>query len=179
MQGISMCQMFNVSPNDLFYKWEAYNYSNARRPSSEFNLDSALALKAQMQRNIATQATGKLTGPQKPLLSLNRRFGASSATVTKFESESQQPAGELRAALARSHQKESLDIKSVPATKVKFARLEIDSQLKRCEFLPHVTPISNLPEYQSDICTNEYQNGAKVTRYIILRGNLCLISLFY
>jgi hypothetical protein len=68
-QGVNICQMFNVSPNDLFFKWEALNYNNSKTLSfSKFSLDSAHALKAQIQRSLAAN-TGR-----KPKNSL-QRFG--------------------------------------------------------------------------------------------------------
>ena len=131
-EGINMCQMFNVSPNDLFYKWEAYNYSNARVALSEFNLDSALALKAQMQRSVAVHASARLTAPHKSILSLNRRIGSSTA---RTESEAQGPAIEFPSS---SEFGGRMGNKS-PTVKVRFERCDVPSQPERpsCKFLPH------------------------------------------
>jgi len=54
IQGVNICQMFDLSAKDLFYKWEALNYNNSNTQSfSDFTLHSVDALKAQIQRNLS------------------------------------------------------------------------------------------------------------------------------
>ncbi|KAG8711402.1 DNA-directed DNA polymerase alpha subunit pol12 [Ceratobasidium sp. 394] len=50
-----MCQMFNMSPEDLRYKWEAmiYNSSVKEQPISFFTANSARDLRQQLQRDVA------------------------------------------------------------------------------------------------------------------------------
>lgn len=53
--GINICQNFNISPEDLLYKWEAFSFSATRTGPVIFNLDQALALKRQIQRDMAAE----------------------------------------------------------------------------------------------------------------------------
>lgn len=52
-----MCQNFNLSPENLQYKLEALNFksSTTRSEISPVTLDSLLALKAQMQRDLTRE----------------------------------------------------------------------------------------------------------------------------
>ncbi|KII90842.1 hypothetical protein PLICRDRAFT_137336 [Plicaturopsis crispa FD-325 SS-3] len=52
---INICQNFNISPEDLLYKWEAFSFSATRTGPVIFNLDQALALKRQIQRDMAAE----------------------------------------------------------------------------------------------------------------------------
>ncbi|KAG6844664.1 hypothetical protein H0H87_005032 [Tephrocybe sp. NHM501043] len=53
----SICQIYNLSAETLLYKWEALNFrpSATRSEISEFTMDSIVALKAQIQRDIAKE----------------------------------------------------------------------------------------------------------------------------
>jgi DNA polymerase alpha subunit B len=49
-----MCQIFNLSPESLLWKWEALSYSSTRSLAT-FTMDSAHSLKTQIQREIAAE----------------------------------------------------------------------------------------------------------------------------
>lgn len=53
--GTSICQIYNLTAETLLYKWEALNFrpSATRSEISKFTMDSIVALKAQIQRDIA------------------------------------------------------------------------------------------------------------------------------
>ncbi|KAF8073613.1 DNA polymerase alpha/epsilon subunit B-domain-containing protein [Lyophyllum atratum] len=53
----SICQMYNLSAETLLYKWEALNFrpSSTRSEISAFTMESIVALKAQVQRDIAKE----------------------------------------------------------------------------------------------------------------------------
>ncbi|KNZ81283.1 DNA polymerase alpha subunit B [Termitomyces sp. J132] len=55
--GTSICQLYNLSAETLLYKWEALNFrpSATRSEISEFTMDSIIALKAQIQRDIVKE----------------------------------------------------------------------------------------------------------------------------
>lgn len=55
IQCVSMCQMFNLSPEDLRYKWEAFMYNSAVKdqPISFFTASTARDLQKQLQRDLA------------------------------------------------------------------------------------------------------------------------------
>ncbi|KAF8895265.1 hypothetical protein BD779DRAFT_1668572 [Infundibulicybe gibba] len=70
---ISMCQIYNLEPTDLRYKWEAIIY----RPSvhseiTSFDMDSLTSLKAQLQRELAKKNTSMKPKP-KPAVAIDRR----------------------------------------------------------------------------------------------------------
>ncbi|KAG5645477.1 hypothetical protein DXG03_006022 [Asterophora parasitica] len=58
---ISICQIYNLSVETLLYKWEALNFrpSATRSEISAFTMDSAVALKAQIQRDLAKENARK------------------------------------------------------------------------------------------------------------------------
>ncbi|KAG5639436.1 hypothetical protein H0H81_002307 [Sphagnurus paluster] len=53
----SICQMYNISAESLLYKWEALNFrpSATRSEISAFTIDSIVALKAQIQRDLSRE----------------------------------------------------------------------------------------------------------------------------
>ncbi|KAG6830016.1 hypothetical protein H0H92_002544 [Tricholoma furcatifolium] len=53
----SICQIYNLSAENLLYKWEALNFrpSSTRSEISDLTMDSIVALKAQIQRDIAKE----------------------------------------------------------------------------------------------------------------------------
>lgn len=53
-----MCQIFNLSPENLLWKWEALSYSSTRSFAT-FTMDSAYSLKAQIQRDMAAENSKK------------------------------------------------------------------------------------------------------------------------
>jgi DNA polymerase alpha subunit B len=59
--GVSICQIYNLDPQDLLWKWEALNFrtSNTRSEISPFTLDSVAALKETLRRNLAKEAAKK------------------------------------------------------------------------------------------------------------------------
>jgi DNA polymerase alpha subunit B len=64
--------MFNLSAEDLFYKWEAFDFnSSSTRSFSSFTADSAKALKSQLQRDLANEMNRNIRA--KPALPANRR----------------------------------------------------------------------------------------------------------
>ncbi len=54
--GISVCQLYNMPPQDLLWKWEAIRFKgNSLLSASEnpiFNMDSITAIKAQLTREL-------------------------------------------------------------------------------------------------------------------------------
>jgi DNA polymerase alpha subunit B len=58
---ISICQIYNLSPENLFYKWEAINFNASATHSAipSFSMDSVTALKAQLQRELAKESGKK------------------------------------------------------------------------------------------------------------------------
>jgi DNA polymerase alpha subunit B len=58
---ISICQIYNLSPEHLFYKWEAINFNSSTTHSamSSFSMDSVIALKALLQRELAKESGKK------------------------------------------------------------------------------------------------------------------------
>lgn len=56
-----MCRVYNITPINLFYKWEAlqFNASSKAAVSPHFNMDAVGALKAQMQRELAATSSMK------------------------------------------------------------------------------------------------------------------------
>jgi DNA polymerase alpha subunit B len=73
-----MCQMFNFPADKLFYKWEAFSYNSMSTLSlSTFNMDTALALKSQIQRELATEKARSVQTKQAPpgnVRGLDRKF---------------------------------------------------------------------------------------------------------
>ncbi|KAH7926462.1 DNA polymerase alpha, subunit B [Leucogyrophana mollusca] len=63
---ISMCQMYNLSVEDLFYKWEALSYSGSARGLSIFTIKSVPDLKAQIQRELHAETTKKQQAAARP-----------------------------------------------------------------------------------------------------------------
>ncbi|KAG9083062.1 DNA-directed DNA polymerase alpha subunit pol12 [Ceratobasidium sp. 370] len=61
IQCISMCQMFNITPEDLRYKWEAMIYSSSvkEQPISFFTANCARDLRQQLQRDVAKASQAK------------------------------------------------------------------------------------------------------------------------
>jgi len=55
--GVNMCRMFNISAEDLFYKWEAFKFDGSGvRSFSSLTMESADALRSQIQRGLATKS---------------------------------------------------------------------------------------------------------------------------
>lgn len=56
--GMSMCQIYNITPEDLFYKWEASKF-NTRSLRSDvepiFSMEVANALKKELQQKLASE----------------------------------------------------------------------------------------------------------------------------
>jgi DNA polymerase alpha subunit B len=78
--------MFNMTPENLFYKWEALSF-NSTRSINVFTMDSAASLKASIQREIAAennrkqQTRAKLFGKVTRGRVLARGFGAPKAAA--------------------------------------------------------------------------------------------------
>jgi DNA polymerase alpha subunit B len=53
-----MCQIFNLTPENLLWKWEALSYSSTSSFST-FSMDSAHNLKTQIQREMAAENSRK------------------------------------------------------------------------------------------------------------------------
>ncbi|KAF9464138.1 DNA polymerase alpha subunit B [Collybia nuda] len=58
---VSICQIYNLDPQDLLWKWEALNFrtSNTLSEISPFTMDSIGALKETLRRNLAKEAAKK------------------------------------------------------------------------------------------------------------------------
>lgn len=56
-----MCQIYNLQPDELLWKWEALNFkpSATRSEISPFTMDSISALKAQIQRDMDKGSANK------------------------------------------------------------------------------------------------------------------------
>jgi DNA polymerase alpha subunit B len=55
--GVNMCRMFNISAEDLFYKWEAFKFDGSGvRSFSSLTMESADALRSQIQRGLANKS---------------------------------------------------------------------------------------------------------------------------
>lgn len=61
-----MCNMFNMTPEDLKFKWEALIFNNATKdgPITFFTMDSARNLQQQIQRETARKSQQKPPVPK-------------------------------------------------------------------------------------------------------------------
>lgn len=54
-----MCKLYNLTAEELLYKWEAFSFSGASRTVTIFTLESAALLKSNIQRNLASEKVKK------------------------------------------------------------------------------------------------------------------------
>ena len=59
--GINICKMFDLTPEDLSYKWEALSY-NSTHTLNVFTMESAAALKAKIHQDLAKENAKKQKG---------------------------------------------------------------------------------------------------------------------
>ncbi|KAG8691228.1 DNA-directed DNA polymerase alpha subunit pol12 [Ceratobasidium sp. 423] len=61
LKCISMCRTFNVTPEDLRFKWEAMSFNSALKdtPMTFFTADSASGLQQMLQRDVANRSQQK------------------------------------------------------------------------------------------------------------------------
>ncbi|PWZ02335.1 DNA polymerase alpha, subunit B [Testicularia cyperi] len=83
-ESTSICTHYNVTPEDLFYKWEAFALNNAIPKTEPFTVDHARELRklvASAAINGSTSSTSYATDaagtPLKPSAALNRKVGPS------------------------------------------------------------------------------------------------------
>jgi DNA polymerase alpha subunit B len=71
--GITLCQMYNMTPKDLLWKWEAIKFGR-QSPLSEvsvFDMDCIVAVKAQITRDLLTRRKQQPRINQSSVISAN------------------------------------------------------------------------------------------------------------
>ncbi|EPQ54753.1 DNA polymerase alpha, subunit B [Gloeophyllum trabeum ATCC 11539] len=79
---IKLCQNFHITPENVYYKWEALNF-NTGRSVNLFTMDSVNQIKAAIQQDLAkeqakkarAQLSGRMTRGRAPVLGLPGRMG--------------------------------------------------------------------------------------------------------
>jgi DNA polymerase alpha subunit B len=56
--GVNICQMFNMSPETLYYKWEAHSFNNTRS-IHVLTTETIVSLKASIQRELTAENSKK------------------------------------------------------------------------------------------------------------------------
>ncbi|KAJ6512102.1 DNA polymerase alpha/epsilon subunit B-domain-containing protein [Mycena vitilis] len=72
---VSICQNYNMSPEELQYKWEAHNFrpSATRSEISPYTIESLTTLKAQIQRERAAKSAPQRAAPRTSLVAAINR----------------------------------------------------------------------------------------------------------
>lgn len=74
--GLSMCRVYNLSPEDLFFKYEAFlmtRPSGLRAKMSTFTLDVARELRKEVQRENQSKALNVNTAPRENVASVRKK----------------------------------------------------------------------------------------------------------
>lgn len=123
--------MYNISGEDLFFKWEAVRYGT--KGPQQFTADSVQALKARMQRDVAKanvkrqQAKVTLSG------SLNRRFGSAQKPGPRMDTSAmrapQQPAVRRQDGFAFGASEDKIPVAG--PSRVRFVGQDMDEESRK------------------------------------------------
>jgi DNA polymerase alpha subunit B len=134
---VNLCQIYNISAENLFYKWEAINFAS-RSVQFSFTMDSAHALKAQIQRDLAAESSRRQQAKSNMLAGMNKgrpsgmaRLGVR-ADATAAPSITSMPRSDKFGGVIRDNIS-----RTTGPTKVSFTGLKSDEDSRRkraCEF---------------------------------------------
>jgi DNA polymerase alpha subunit B len=155
-----MCKMFNLTPEDLSYKWEALSY-NSTRKLNIFTMESAAALKTKIQRDLTADNAKKQAA--RPRLAGSVVRGRAPVLKTGHPRAVASSSG---ASAAGVTVKEEMKMDGIAGpSSVDFKRPIVDTTLKSNRACKHPTGQFLSPylrHLQIGTCTRKLQNEVKV-----------------
>lgn len=162
LPGISICKLYNLSPNDLFYKWEAstsnFNTMFRTQTAAKFDMEAVVSLKATLQRDLNDKKRQTPKMNRTAMVARNRMpvFGRNPMA---------------RAPATPQMKKEIVDVDMGDSTSTSTAtytpsavvfRVEESKRNQSCEFLTRHLDLSYLIFAQIDTCMKRCWRGVKV-----------------